>query len=594
MNNFTKTALACAITVLLAACGEGTSTQTRNPAFAGTMGSAPAQPTQSATAALAEYYPAVQSMYLAYFGRPADPAGMKFFATQLQTQNAPTAINDIRIAGGSNAAIKAIIDVFSTSQESQDLYGGDNGAFIDAVYASLFSRAPDQGGKDFWVNALNNNLMTRADAALQIMTSALGTDVDIIAKKAAVATAFTAALNLAVEQRAYSGLTANVSVRSLLSQVNLNTDTNAFQTNINDTIAQLVPNAPPGAEGAYRSPLPGSGNTDIDVLVFDNDETYTVYGRNSASQFVVTNFTQGDGFSGATAFTTSNMLDFGGRPPSPSSINAAYVPGVSMTGSIGTVGGAVALNAKASNLAQYFNYNTAANVNDLAGTWRMNERGGNYSDMTVNGSTFSGTGTSLGILGCTYSGTLTPRDPAKGVLNATITYGPAPCTIPGATVQGIAFSYLFNSGATRQLIVLGKKSDRSDAGFLSGSSATAVGQVASLQQAEMAVGTGATAAAGDTVSAHYTGWIYSANAPDGKASQFDTSRITGGKPLTFKLGSGVVISGWDQGIVGMKAGGMRRLIIPASMAYGVTGTGTKIPGNASLVFDIELVSVVKP
>ncbi|HEU4851648.1 MAG TPA: FKBP-type peptidyl-prolyl cis-trans isomerase [Telluria sp.] len=595
MNNFTKTALACAITVLLAACGEGTGTQTRNPAFAGTVGTAPAQPTQSATAALAEYYPAVQSIYLAYFGRPADPAGREFFAGQLQAQNSPTAIAAINTATSTNASIKAIVDVFSTSQESQDLYGGDNGAFIDAVYQSLFSRAPDSDGKAFWVNALNSGAMTRASAALQIMVSALGTDVDIIAKKASVAANFTAALDLGVEQRAYSGLAANVTVRNMLSQVNLGTDVPAFQPTIEATIAQLVPNAPAGAEGAYRSALPGSGNTDIDMMVLDNDEYYAVYGRNSASQFIVSGFVQGNGISGATAFTSSNMLDFGSRPPAPGAVTSAYVPAVSMNGTIKTTAGNVPLNATASALAPYFSYANAANPADFAGSWRMNERGGNLSNVNVagDGRTFTGTGASATNLGCTYSGTLAPRANNKGVLDATITYGPAPCTMPGATVNGVAFSYLFNSGATRQLIVLGKNAGRTDAGFLSGSTATAAGQVATLQSTEITAGTGATAAAGDTVAVHYTGWIYSANAAEGKASQFETSKVTGGSPLSFKLGTGVVIPGWDQGIVGMQAGGKRRLIIPASMAYGVFGTGTKIPGNASLVFEVELVSVTK-
>jgi FKBP-type peptidyl-prolyl cis-trans isomerase FkpA len=375
--------------------------------------------------------------------------------------------------------------------------------------------------------------------------------------------------------------------------VNLGTDVPGFQPTIDATIAGLVPNAPPGAEGAYRSGLPGSGNTDIDMMVLENDEYYAVYGRNSASQFVVSGFVQGNGISGATAFTSSNMLDFGARPPAPGSINSAYVPAVSMNGSIMTTAGSVPLSATASALAPFYNYAAQANLADLAGTWRMNERGGNLSDMTVAGGSFSGTGASAATIGCTYSGTLAPRASNKNVFNATITYGPAPCAMPGATVSGVAFSYLHNSGATRQLIVLAKNAGRTDASFLSGSSATAAGQVATLQSTDITAGTGATAAANDTVAVHYTGWIYSANAPEGKASQFETSKVTGGAPLTFKLGTGVVIPGWDQGIVGMQAGGKRRLIIPASMAYGVVGTGTKIPGGASLVFEVELVSVTK-
>lgn len=592
MNKFSKTALACAISVLLVACGEGTGNQTRNPAFAGTVGSAPGQPTQSATAALTDYYQSVQRIYLAYFGRPADPAGLVYFAGLLQGENAPTAIADLNASLGTNPKIKAIVDVFSTSQESQDLYGGDNSAFIDAVYQSLFSRAPDDAGKAYWVNALNTNAMTRAAAALNIMVAAQGTDIDIINKKAAVGTAFTSALDLAVEQRGYSGLSANATVRALLSQVNLSTDVAAFQANINSTAAQLAQNAPPPATGAYRSSLSGSGNTHLDMHVLDNDEYYAIYGSQKASHFLMTNFINGTGFSGATAFTSSTMKDFGSNPPSGGSVNASYTPGVNMVGAIGTVGGNVNINATSAAIVPVYTYATPTAISELAGTWRMTERGGNLTNVTVTGNTFSGVGASATTTGCTFNGTLEQHASNKNLYNATITYGPAPCAVPNETVNGIAFSYLFNSGATRQLIILGKNAARTAGNFLSGSAATSAGQVSALQSTDLTVGTGEAADANDTVVVHYTGWIYSANATDGKATQFDTSR-TIGTPLTFKLGTGVVIQGWDQGLVGMKAGGTRRLVIPASMAYGVFGSGITIPGNSTLVFDVELVSVTK-
>ncbi|HEY1043690.1 MAG TPA: FKBP-type peptidyl-prolyl cis-trans isomerase, partial [Telluria sp.] len=563
----------------------GTSTDTRGPAFAGTKG------TQTAAAVATDYKQAVQHIYLAYFGRPADPAGLDFFAGRLAATGAPVPLAELNNAISTNADIRAIVEVFSTSQESQDLYGGDNGAFIDAVYQSLFSRAPDAAGKEYWVNNLNAKVMTRAAAALNIMVSAQGTDVDIIAKKAAVATAFTNGLDLGVEQRGYSGLQANVGVRNLLSQVNLGTDVAAFQPNIDSTIASLAASAPPGAEGAYRSPLPGSGNTDIDTVVLENDEYYAVYGRTSPSQFIVSNFIHGTGISGATAFTSSNMRDFGprnGLPPTQGTISAAYTPNVSMTGSIVIPAGTIPLNSTKAALAPFYDYAAPANLADVAGTWRLNERTGNLSTVVVSGGSFTGTSTS----GCSFTGTLATRASNKNVFDATITYGAAPCALAGQTVSGIGMTYLFNSGATRQLMILGKNAERTGAEYLSGSAATAAGQVAALQSTDLVAGTGAAAAVNDQVEVHYTGWIYSANAPEGKGAMFDTSTTT--KPIAFKLGTGVVIAGWDQGLVGMQAGGKRRLVIPASLAYGVNGSGTKIPGNASLVFDVEMVSVTKP
>lgn len=110
-----------------------------------------------------------------------------------------------------------------------------------------------------------------------------------------------------------------------------------------------------------------------------------------------------------------------------------------------------------------------------------------------------------------------------------------------------------------------------------------------LQVTDTLVGTGVTAAAGNTITVHYTGWLYDEKASQYRGKQFDSS--VGKTPFTFKLGIGQVIAGWDQGVVGMKVGGKRTLIIPSALGYGSTGAGSAIPPNASLVFDVELLSV---
>ncbi|MFW5952252.1 MAG: FKBP-type peptidyl-prolyl cis-trans isomerase [Gemmatimonadota bacterium] len=99
---------------------------------------------------------------------------------------------------------------------------------------------------------------------------------------------------------------------------------------------------------------------------------------------------------------------------------------------------------------------------------------------------------------------------------------------------------------------------------------------------DLVEGEGMRADSGDIVTVHYTGWL-----PQG--TEFDSSRD--GEPFEFALGYGQVISGWDQGVVGMRVGGERRLVIPPGLAYGASGTGP-IPGNATLVFDVELLDVV--
>lgn len=97
------------------------------------------------------------------------------------------------------------------------------------------------------------------------------------------------------------------------------------------------------------------------------------------------------------------------------------------------------------------------------------------------------------------------------------------------------------------------------------------------------IGTGAETKKGDRVTVHYTGWL-----TDG--TKFDSS-VDRGQPFGFNLGAGEVIAGWDQGVAGMKVGGKRRLTIPADLGYGDRGAGGVIPPGATLVFDVELLSI---
>jgi FKBP-type peptidyl-prolyl cis-trans isomerase len=105
---------------------------------------------------------------------------------------------------------------------------------------------------------------------------------------------------------------------------------------------------------------------------------------------------------------------------------------------------------------------------------------------------------------------------------------------------------------------------------------------------DLRVGTGAEAVNGTRVTVHYSGWLYSTTAAENKGTLFDSS--IGRTPYSFTLGSGQVIRGWDQGVLGMKVGGVRRLVIPPDLAYGASGNG-QIPPNATLVFEVELLSV---
>lgn len=110
----------------------------------------------------------------------------------------------------------------------------------------------------------------------------------------------------------------------------------------------------------------------------------------------------------------------------------------------------------------------------------------------------------------------------------------------------------------------------------------------SLTQTDVVAGTGTEAVAGKVLTVNYTGWLYNPARPEGKGAQFDSS--VGLTPFVFALGQGSVISGWDTGLVGMKVGGIRRLVIPPSQAYGGFRSGP-IPPNATLLFEIELLDV---
>ncbi len=114
--------------------------------------------------------------------------------------------------------------------------------------------------------------------------------------------------------------------------------------------------------------------------------------------------------------------------------------------------------------------------------------------------------------------------------------------------------------------------------------------VTDMQVTTLREGEGAVIEAGQRAVVHYTGWLHAPDNEDAKGAQFDSSHPRG-QPFSFALGAGQVIRGWDEGVAGMRVGEMRRLLIPAEMAYGSRGAGGVIPPNATLLFEVELLEV---
>jgi FKBP-type peptidyl-prolyl cis-trans isomerase FkpA len=107
-------------------------------------------------------------------------------------------------------------------------------------------------------------------------------------------------------------------------------------------------------------------------------------------------------------------------------------------------------------------------------------------------------------------------------------------------------------------------------------------------QTDLRTGSGTEATSGKRVTVNYTLWLYDSTKPEQKGMMLQTT--VGSSPFAFTLGNSEVIKGWDTGVVGMKVGGLRRLVIPPSLAYGASGNGP-IPGNATIIFEVELLGV---
>jgi len=215
--------LAPALVFFLAACGSGEQPVTT-------------QGKQSADDIT--YQPIIQQMYAGYFGRPADIEGMVFFDAQFRAANAPMDVRSLSAQYLTNPAVRALVDAFAASQESKDLYPGDEVAFLTKIYRQNFGREPDPAGLAFWSNAITQGHVTRASAVLSIMAGASGTDMLLMERKVVVARQFTHSLpNMGPE---YAGMDSNQLARDMLSMVTLETNLAQFQRTIDLVIGNVI------------------------------------------------------------------------------------------------------------------------------------------------------------------------------------------------------------------------------------------------------------------------------------------------------------------------------------------------------------------
>lgn len=229
-------------------------------------------------ATAADYVQVAQQIYVAYFGRPADLFGLDNMTKMLAASGAPTDIAGFKAAYGSNATVKSIIDNFGSSAESKALYTGTDTAFVTAIYQNILNRDPDVPGLAFWVQAIENKTISRAEAATQILAAAVkvggnAPDAAIVNNKVAVATNFTKAIDTAAEINGYSGDAAAAQARDMLHNVNGSTKPAEYQATVDATLAAI-------STGAGASAVLTNGTDVLTANIFNAGLVYTPAGNN--------------------------------------------------------------------------------------------------------------------------------------------------------------------------------------------------------------------------------------------------------------------------------------------------------------------------
>lgn len=212
---FLAAGLACA--ALTAGCGGDAPDGAAPPPSA-----APVRTLAGVPVTRQDHEAAVQRLYLAYFGRAADPGGLDFYTGVSQRMQLVADTGALFWRYGADPGVRSVLDSMAQSPEAALLYASDHKATVTTMYRNLFNREPDSGGLAFWSGLLERGVLTRGQVPVALLSTAAFEDLAMFDRKAAVATAFTAALDTPERAAHYSGEAAVAALRTVLAKVELN------------------------------------------------------------------------------------------------------------------------------------------------------------------------------------------------------------------------------------------------------------------------------------------------------------------------------------------------------------------------------------
>lgn len=207
------------------------------------------------------------------------------------------------------------------------------------------------------------------------------------------------------------------------------------------------------AAGIYRGSISGSTPVDVQMIVLDNGEVWSLYGTQTASQFLLAGFLNGSSNWSATGFNSTDLRDYFGLGTGNAllGMSATYdATGRNLRGSFSSRDGWASFTSGALAGSLYV-YNTPALLSTVQGAWTLNNALGVTTALTV---AADGTLTALTSAGCSYTGKLTPRASGVNVFDATATFGAAPCALPAEALTGIAVAYPLSNGTTQLILAL--------------------------------------------------------------------------------------------------------------------------------------------